>query len=88
MFYYSNLVARLLYYSAIVTFVAGIIAGLVYGNVEIEYTFIEKSAFVWQIALTWWVAGAISAVFLLGFAQIVEYLSIIINKLNDFEKNN
>ncbi|MGD8189068.1 hypothetical protein ACQCN2_03610 [Brevibacillus ginsengisoli] len=84
---YINSVARMVSRIAGLTLFCSFIAGIIYGNVEIPATYstVSDSKFVWTIVLTWWVEGIIAFGFLLGFAQIIELLDRINNKLNDVE---
>ncbi|MED4567954.1 hypothetical protein P9302_00420 [Brevibacillus agri] len=83
MFDLSNHIAKFISYIALLTAFSAIIAGGVFGTVEIPatYTTVSKSQFDITIALTWWVEGAIAFALLLGFAYIVEYLYIISERL-------
>lgn len=83
MFNLNNHIAKFISNIALLTAFSAIIAGVVFGTVEIPatYTTVSKSTFDITIALTWWIEGVIAFALLLGFAYIVEYLYTISERL-------
>lgn len=72
---------------AATTIVLAVIAGIVSGNLsgeEPKYSFEDKE-FAWLAAITWWVSGLISAIFILGFARVLECLESMTYNLSRIE---
>lgn len=71
------------YGTATLCLIAGIIAGFSFAP-EPEYSF-ENKEFQWAIAIMIWAAGAVSTVFTLAFAKLLEYIEEISDKLRNVE---
>ena len=79
----TNVIAKILTVIAWVVFIAGFIAGIAIGTVEIErgiyYTYTDTE-FSFAIAFTYWCISLISGMMFLGFAEIIKLLDAIKKK--------
>jgi hypothetical protein len=70
-------VSKVLEWLALITIVLALIVGIVAGN--------EGGEFEWIPAITWWVSGIISAIFIFAFSSVLDYLKSIANTLHRIE---
>lgn len=79
----NNKVATVLTVIAWVVFMAGFIAGIAFGNVEVVkgslYSY-RTTEFSFAVAFSYWAISAISGVLILGFAEVIKLLNAIKNK--------
>ncbi len=77
--YQDNPVAIALTVIAWIIFIAGFIAGIALGNVEVG-TYYTHTEFSFAAALIYWAVALISGTMFLGFAEIIKLLDAIKNK--------
>ncbi|MBJ6362073.1 hypothetical protein ACFOQM_12305 [Paenibacillus sp. GCM10012307] len=78
---------RIFKWLAVITLIFAIMAGILSGYLSTEtpkYSF-ESRDFSWLSAINWWVLGVISAIFIFGFARILECLESITSILKKTE---
>ena len=76
----NNPIAKALTIIAWVIFIAGFIAGIVFGNVEVEGYYRSYSEFSFALAFIYWCVSFISGMMFLGFAEIIKLLDAIKKK--------
>lgn len=69
--------------TAVLAVIAGIVAGILLGD-EPQYSFEDKE-FAWASAIAWWISGAITGIFIFGFARVLECLESMTYSLGKIE---
>jgi len=85
----TNTIATALAIIAWIIFIFGFIAGIAFGNTEVEHGYYynyTKKEFSLVIAATYWGISFISGTVFLGFAEIIKLLDGIKNKLDSNNK--
>ncbi|MBP2112655.1 hypothetical protein [Paenibacillus sp. FSL R7-0128] len=73
---------------AYITIAAAFIGGIVAGNIfapEPEFSFDDKT-FSWGFMVTFWVSGAVSSIFILGFASLLQHVEYMSERLYNLEE--
>lgn len=76
----NNIVATILTITAWVIFIAGFVAGILCGNVEIEGYYRHSTEFSFQIAFTYWATAFISGMIFIALSEIIKLLEDIKHK--------
>ncbi|WP_209873795.1 hypothetical protein [Paenibacillus silagei] len=84
----GNVVVKALKWVAYITIAAAFIGGIVAGNIfapEPEFSFDDKT-FSWGFMVTFWVSGAVSSIFILGFASLLQHVEYMSERLYNLEE--
>lgn len=81
----SNKVASTLQIIAWLCYIGGLIAGVILGNVEIEYEYFSGSynEFSIKLMLMWWAIFFVVGTIFLGFAEVIILLQKLVNRSNN-----
>ncbi len=80
---HNNAIATVIRVIAVLTYICGFIAGIVFAANQPSYSSLygsHSNQFSWVVAFIWWGASFISGTFILGFSEIIKLLNDIKNK--------
>jgi len=76
----ENPVARILLVLGVTEIIIGLICGIVFGQVQVDSVFGNKTEFSFMIFFTWFISTLVSGLLIIGFSEVIRLLNSINNK--------